>query len=105
MSMPEYVTRELINMNIAKWRGTLEAYKEDALRGTPGLYEAVFCKHNQAVAATKVLGSCYPMFSEDEEVLIGAAKILVKEMPLTIDEKISVLASLREEPKAGQVLY
>ena len=105
MSMPEYLTRELINMNIAKWRGTLEAYKEDALRGTPGLYEAVFCKHNQAVAATKVLGSCYPMFSEDEEVLIGAAKILVKETPLTIDEKISALASLREEPKAGQVLY
>ena len=40
MSMPEYLARELIDMNIAKWSGTLESYKEDGLRSTPGLYEA-----------------------------------------------------------------
>ena len=39
------------------------------------------------------------------EKCIEAAKILAKEKPLTIDEKIRALGSLRDEPKAGQVLY
>ena len=39
------------------------------------------------------------------EKMIEAAKILVTEKPLTIDEKVSALASLSKKPKAGQVLY
>ena len=112
MSMPEYLTRELISMNIAKWDGTLEAYKETYLRSTPGLYEAAFCKHNQVIAANQVLEgefSCYPVFSKNKETqmekMIEAAKILVTEKPLTIDEKISALASLSKKPKAGKVLW
>ena len=112
MSMPEYLARELINMNIAKWSGTLEQYKEDDLRSTPGLYEAAFCKHNQLIAAKQVLEgefSCYPVFSKNRDVqmkrMIEAAKTLVTEKPLTIDEKISALTSLSKKPKAGQVVY
>lgn len=112
MTMPEYLARELINMNIAKWSGTLESYKEDGLRSTPGLYEAAFCQHNQLIAAKQVLEgefSCYPVFSKNKntqmEKMIEAAKILVTEKPLTIDEKVSALASLSKKPKAGQVLY
>ena len=110
--MPEYLARELIDMNIAKWSGTLESYKEDGLRSTPGLYEAAFCKHNQLIAAKQVLEgefSCYPVFSKNKEVqkekMIDAAKILVTEKPLTVDEKVSALASLSKKPKAGQVVY
>ena len=112
--MPEYLARELIDMNIAKWSGTLESYKEDGLRSTPGLYEAAFCKHNQLIAAKQVLEgefSCYPVFSKNKEVqlekMIEAAKILVTEKPLTINEKVSALASLSQtkNPRAGQVLY
>ena len=54
MSMPEFLARELIHMNIAKW-STLEPYKEESLRNTPGLYEAAFCKHNQVIAAKQVV--------------------------------------------------
>ena len=110
--MPEYLARELINMNIAKWSGTLESYKEDFLRSTPGMYEDAFCKHNQLIAAKQVLEgefSCYPVFSKNKNIqmekMIEAAKILVTEKPLTIDEKVSALASLSKKPKAGQVLY
>ena len=112
MAMPEYLARELINMNIAKWSGTLESYKEDDLRRTPGLYEAAFCKHNQVIAAQQVLEgefSCYPVFSKNKDIqmekMIEAAKILVTGKPLTIEEKISALTSLNTKPKAGQVLY
>ena len=111
MSMPEFLSREVIRMNIAKWSGSLEPYKEDLLRGTPGLHEATFCQHNQLIAAKQVLEgefSCYPVFSKNKEIqmekMIEAAKIIVTEKSLTIDEKISALASLRKKPKAGQVL-
>ena len=112
MSMPEYLATELITMNIAKWSGTLEPYKEESLRSTPGLYEAAFCEHNQVIAAKQVLEgefSCYPVFSKNKKVqmekMIEAAKILVTEKPLTINEKVSALVSLNKMPKAGQVLY
>ena len=112
MSMPEYLATELINMNIAKWSGTLEPYKEEFLRSTPGMYEAAFCKHNQVIAAKQVLAgefSCYPVFSKNKEVqmekMIDAAKVLLTEKSLTIDEKVSALTSLNKKPKAGQVLY
>ena len=39
------------------------------------------------------------------EKCIEAAKILAKEKPLTVDEKIRALGSLRDEPQPGQVLY
>ena len=39
------------------------------------------------------------------EKMIEAAKILVTEKPLTVDEKVNALASLSRKPKAGQVLY
>ena len=107
-----YLADELINMNIAKWSGTLEQYKEDFLRSTPGMYEAAFCNHNQVIAAKQVLEgefSCYPVFSKNKgiqmEKMIEAAKILVTEKPLTVDEKVNALASLSRKPKAGQVLY
>ena len=49
------------------------------------------------------------MFSKNKEVqkekMIDAAKILVTEKPLTVDEKVSALASLSKKPKAGQVVY
>ena len=32
-------------------------------------------------------------------------EILVTEKPLTVDEKVSALASLSKKPKAGQVVY
>ena len=112
MSMPEYLATELINMNIAKWSGTLEPYKEERLRSTPGMYEAAFCKHNQVIAAKQVLEgefSCYPVFSKNKEVqmekMIDAAKALLTEKPLTVDEKVSALCSLTKKPKAGLVLY
>ena len=110
--MPEHLATELINMNIAKWSGTLESYKEEFLRSTSGMYEAAFCKHNQVIAAKQVLEgefSCYPVFSKNKEVqmemMIDAAKILLTEKPLTIDEKVCALTSLNKKPKAGQVLY
>ena len=91
--MPEYLATELINMNIAKWSGTLDPHKEEFLRSRPGMYEDAFCKHNQVIAAKQVLKgefSCYPVFSKNKEVqmekMIDAAKILLTEKPLTIDE-------------------
>ena len=110
--MPQYLANEIINMNIAKFKGTLEAYKEEFLRETPGMYEAAFCEHNQVVAAKVILEdefSCYPVFSKNKNIqlekMIEAAKILVTETPLTVTEKCSALASLSKKPKAGQVLY
>jgi hypothetical protein len=53
--------------------------------------------------------SCYPIFSKNAEAqmekMIESAKSLLKEKPLTIDEKVSALVSLGQKPKAGQVLY
>jgi len=101
MSMPEYLVRELISMNIAKFRGALETYKEECLRSTPGLYDAAFCKHNQ-VLETEF--SSAPIFSKNAEVqmdkMIEAAKLLLNEKPLTTDEKVDALASLQKKPKA-----
>ena len=37
--------------------------------------------------------------------LCQAAKILVTEKPLTVDDKVSALASLSKKPKVGQVVY
>ena len=39
------------------------------------------------------------------EKMIDAAKTLLTEKPLTIDEKVSAVTSLNKKPKAGQVLY
>ena len=107
-TMPDHVVRELMNMNVAKLSGTLEDYKEECLRKEPELFEAVFSKHNQFLAAKLILCkefSCYPVFSKNKEVqmdrMIEAAVILAKEKPHTIHERRSALASLRKKPKSG----
>ena len=52
----DLVLRVLIKSIIAKWSGTLEQCKEEALRNGPeGMYEAFFCEHNQYIAALTVL--------------------------------------------------
>lgn len=52
----DLVLRVLIESIIAKWSGTLEQCKEEALRNGPeGMYEAFFCEHNQYIAALTVL--------------------------------------------------
>ena len=110
--MPTWMCAEIINMNIAKWSGTLESYKEESLRSEPGLYESMFNEHNQLVAAKHVLEnefSSYPVFSKNKKVqkekMLSAAKLLVTEKPLTVEEKVTALASLAKAPKLGDVVY
>ena len=53
--MPSWMVSEIVNMVIDKWRGTLEQYKEDSLRNSSdGLYDAIFCEHNEHIAALAV---------------------------------------------------
>lgn len=48
--MPPHLVEEIVNINLSKWRGTLERWKEDDLRAND-LYDAIFSEHNQTLAA------------------------------------------------------
>ena len=63
--MPSWMVSEIIDMVIARWRGTLEQYKEDSLRNS-GLYDAVFCEHNEHIAALCVLKAHHVTVPEHE---------------------------------------
>ena len=64
--MPSWMVSEIIDMVIARWRGTLEQYKEDSLRNS-GLYDAVFCEHNEHIAALCVLKAHHVTVPEHEK--------------------------------------
>ena len=110
--MTPFSANVIVDIIIAKWSDTLEPYKEEDLRNIPGLYDYVFCHHNYIIAAKQVLEtefSSYPVFSKSKRIqkvkMIEAAKTLLTATPLTIDEKVSALGSLRERPSPGRVVY
>ena len=77
--MPSWMVSEIIDMVIARWRGTLEQYKEDSLRNSgDGLYDAVFCEHNEHIAALCVLKAHHVTVPEHEKTeIIAMAKGLL----------------------------
>ena len=68
-----------MNIIIDKWRGTLAQNKEDDLRNA-GLYDAVFCEHNEKIAARCVFEAHYVTFpaSMTHEMIVAAAKGLLR---------------------------
>ena len=48
--MPGWMVHEIMTVITDKWRGTLAHYKEDDLRNA-GLWDAIFCEHNEQIAA------------------------------------------------------
>ena len=76
--MPEGMVSEIMNIIIDKWRGTLSQYKEDELRKA-GLYDALFCEHNENIAARCVFEAYYVTFpaSMTHEMIVATAKRLL----------------------------
>lgn len=77
--MPDWMVSEIMNIIVDKWRGTLVQYKEDDLRKM-GLYDAVFCEHNEKIAARCVFDAHYVTFpaSMTHEMVVAAAKSLLR---------------------------
>jgi len=77
--MPSWMVSEIVNMVIDKWRGTLEQYKEDSLRNSSdGLYDAIFCEHNEHIAALAVLKAHHIAVPDREKTeVIAMAKELL----------------------------
>lgn len=86
--MSDDMITEIINMVMAKWVGKLEQYKEDWLRSN-NMYDAVFCEHNEFLAAKVLLADTPEALPRSKKRAIAKAKKLYREFH--VDTAIQVV--------------
>ena len=74
--MPADLAHAILEMVVAKWRGALEPQKEEWLRAQ-GMYEMVFCEHNELIAAERLLREAGRAIPESKTGRLVAAKALL----------------------------
>ena len=78
--MPDGMVNELIRIIIDKWSGTLPQWDEDHLRDNDALRDAMFCEHNEQIAARSVFEAFNTIFPVNmtHEMTVAAAKALLR---------------------------